>query len=242
MNNTISILLAVHNGEQYIQKAILSVLNQTHQDFKLLICANGCTDNTIAKIGEIMSSHDLSNKIYLTTLPNANKCEALNYLLKIADTNWIAIQDADDYWYEDKLKEQVKYMPFYDVIATKCSYMDQNDNYLELNNPIPCVHDEIKHWIKVKKQNPIINCSALINKRFITAFNGWDKEYEGVEDFYLWAQIAIWTMAKFITIDNELVAHRIHSASHFNSTTQETKIEAVTDYIDANANEKQIVE
>lgn len=240
--NTISVLLAVHNGEQYIQKAILSVLNQSHQDFKLLICANGCTDGTITKIGEIMHAHNLRDKMYLTTLPVANKCEALNYLLKIADTNWIAIQDADDIWYQDKLKEQVKYMPFYDVIGTKFNYIDENDCNINLNNPIPEVHSEIKHWIKASKQNPIINCSVLVNKRFITAFNGWDKEYEGVEDFYLWAQICIWTMAKFINIDKKLVAHRIHSNSHFNSTHQETLIEAVTDYIDSNYNEKEIVE
>lgn len=230
----IAVLLAVKNGEKYIEQSILSVLNQTHQDFILFICANNCTDNTISIIGQILSSHPKKDKIYLTTRPEAGKCEALNYLLALVpqECTHIAIQDADDIWHPEKLAEQMKYIYEYDVIGTKCNYIDRDGIKMELNNPIPSVNDEIRHWLRVTKQNPIINCSALINKKLVKQLNGWDKEYEGVEDFFMWAQIAIWNFSKFINIDKPLVSHRIHMNSHFNSTHQETKIEAVTDYID----------
>lgn len=233
----ISILLAVRNGQQYIRESIESVLNQTYQNFELLICANGCTDNTITIIGDILCNSDKKDKIFLTTTPIAGKCNALNYLLNLSTAKWVAIIDADDTWQPNKLAEQVKYMPHYDVIGTKCKYMNKNGNEFLFNNPIPSVHDEIKHHIRIKKVNPIINCSALVKKSFINNFDGWNATYEGVEDFYLWAQIALLTMAKFINIDMQLVSHRIHPNSNFNSTPQIEKIASIHNFIEKTVNE-----
>lgn len=238
----ISVLLAVHNGEKYIKDSILSVLNQTYPHFELLICANGCTDNTISKIGEILFEHPDRDKIYLTSLPNASKCEALNYLLKLSPRNFIAIQDADDIWHPTKLEEQIKYIDSYDIIGTFCNYIDETGKTLEINNPIPTHNDMVRKSIKEHGINPIINCSVLINKRFLKAFNGYDSYYEGVEDFYLWTQIAIWSMAKFINIDKKLVSHRLHSQSNFNSKNLGDKLNKISEYLKENINEKQIIE
>jgi len=242
--NTIAVLLAVKNGEKHIQQSILSVLEQTYQDFILFICPNNCSDNTISIIGKILATHDNRDKIYLTSKPESGKCDALNYLLKLVpkEIKYIAIQDADDIWHPTKLEEQAKYMNHFDIIGTKCKYINDFGETLPLNNPIPSVNDEIRYWLKVKKQNPIINCSVLINKKFITSINGWDKDFEGVEDFFMWTQLAIWSMAKFINIDMELVSHRLHPNSHFNNSSQVTKLEAISDYVDENTNQKQIVE
>lgn len=42
----ISILLATHNGERFIEQSIKSVLNQTFKEFELLIGFNGTTDSS----------------------------------------------------------------------------------------------------------------------------------------------------------------------------------------------------
>lgn len=231
-NYTISVLLAVHNGEKYIKKSILSVLSQTFQDFELLICANGCTDKTIEIIGQLLSEYQHLNNIKLFTLPQANKSEALNYLLKQATGNYIAIQDADDIWEINKLEEQAKYMFHFDIIGTQCTYIDHNNIEIKLNNPLPLIDSEIRHWIKLLHKNPIINCSVLINKKFLTGFSGYNNNYEGVEDFYLWAEIACNTMAKFININKPLVQHRLHADSHFNAKEyQKQKLDEIKNYI-----------
>lgn len=232
----IAIFLAVKNGEKYIKESIESVLNQSYQNFHLFIRANDCTDNTISIISDIFKENPNRNKIFLSTTPEPGKCNALNWMLKVLpDKNYkfIAIIDADDIWHPNKLEEQIKYTNAYDVIGTMCNYIDENKAIVSIHNPIPNEHDKIVESIK-NKVNPLINSSVLIRTKFLNQFNGWDKEYEGVEDFYLWAQLAIFTMAKFININSPLVWHRLHINSHFNNSSHASKIEAITDYIDSN--------
>lgn len=242
--DTIAILLPVHNGEKYIKECILSILNQTYQNFVLLIRANGCTDNTISIIADIYKTHPNHQKIFLTATSEKGKCKALNYMLQMLTPEpyqFVALMDADDIWEPTKLEEQVKYMHTHDIVGTKCIYMDAEGNPMELRNPLPNTHEEMVQYIR-KMVNPIINSSVLIRKKFIKAFNGWDKDYEGVEDFFLWAQMAIFSMAKFINVDKPLVAHRIHAGSHFNSNDQTNKLLDIHEFIKQNSNEKQIVE
>ena len=44
--NTVSIGLAVYNGEKSTLESIISMLNQTHKDFELIISDNFSVDNT----------------------------------------------------------------------------------------------------------------------------------------------------------------------------------------------------
>lgn len=236
---TIAILLPVHNGEKYIKECILSILNQTYKNFVLLIRANACTDNTISVVANIYKEHPLREKIYLSSTPEKGKCKALNYMLNVLTReqySFVSLIDADDKWEPTKLEEQVKYMQTYDVIGTKCIYISENDNVLSIRNPLPNTHEEIVQYIK-KEVNPIINSSVLIRKKFLKSFDGWDALFEGVEDFYLWAQMAIFSFAKFINVDKPLVLHRIHTGSHFNAKDQSNKLIQIHQFIKENTNE-----
>ena len=231
----ISILMAVHNGEKYIVQAINSALNQTFQDFKLFICANACTDNTISIVGQIMQNHPQKDKIYLTTLPYANKSNALNYLLDICDGEYVAILDADDYWHTTKLEKQIIYTQNHDIIGTQTYYVSYISAIMQLSNPVPETNQEIRESILQNHRNPIINSSVLINRKYIRNGTRWDKELDGVEDFKLWAELAIFTNAKFYNIPEKLTYHRLHADSHFNNTSyQEDKLAQIKQYINDN--------
>ena len=45
-NPKISVVLAVYNGEEYLKKAIQSILDQTFSDFELIVVDDGSTDDT----------------------------------------------------------------------------------------------------------------------------------------------------------------------------------------------------
>ena len=83
----ISVILPVHNGEKYIKNAIESVLNQSFNDFELIIVNDGSTDNTL----EIINSFD-------------DFRASRNNALKIASGEYIMFLDADDWFSSDALK------------------------------------------------------------------------------------------------------------------------------------------
>lgn len=52
MNASISIALAPYNGEKYLREQLDSILAQTHQNFKLIVCDDCSTDSTVRILRE----------------------------------------------------------------------------------------------------------------------------------------------------------------------------------------------
>lgn len=206
----ISILLATYNGEKYIKKSIESVLNQTFKDFELLIGFNGTTDNSKKIISEF---DDKRIKIF-DYGDDKGKSKTLNKLIKEAKYDWVAIQDDDDVWLPKKLEKQIEFIDSFDVIGTQIFYIDENENIIGKPN-LSLTQEEI-----VKKcllgENQIANTSAIFKKDLVFKTNGWDENINGIEDFDFWLKLIKFN-ARFINLKKELVLHRIHKNSNFNT-------------------------
>lgn len=206
----ISILLATYNGEKYIRESIKSVLNQTFDKFELLIGFNGTTDNT----KKIVNLFD-DNRIKIFDYDDdKGKSKTLNKLLKNATYDWIAIQDDDDIWAENKLEQQLKLINNFDVIGTYINYINENNEYI--GNPNLQTDD-----IKIKSMsyagiNQIANTSAIFKKKDALEIGGWREDIDGIEDYDFWLRL-MKKNKNFINLNEFLVSHRLHSNSNFNT-------------------------
>lgn len=97
----ISIIMPVYNGEKYLTKAIESVLNQSIEDFELIIVNDGSTDQSLSII-EHFSLIDF--RIKIITQLNKGPSAARNTGLKIAGGDYICFIDGDDEVNPDLLK------------------------------------------------------------------------------------------------------------------------------------------
>lgn len=88
----ISVLMPTYNAEKYIGEAINSVLNQTYQNFELLICDDASTDSTKNIIEEFTDPRII--KFFNTK--NKRKPETCNFLFSQCSGNLVTIHDADD--------------------------------------------------------------------------------------------------------------------------------------------------
>ena len=102
----VSVLIVSYNSWYYIVNTIKSVLNQTYLDFEVLILDNNSIDNTVKNIN---SFNDKRIKLF-TWNDNLWPYMGLNFLLKKAKWEYIAIQDHDDLWHKDKLNEQINFL------------------------------------------------------------------------------------------------------------------------------------
>jgi glycosyltransferase involved in cell wall biosynthesis len=99
----VSIILPTYNRAYVISRAIKSVLNQTYQDFELIIIDDGSTDNTEELIGGFSTE-----KIrYVRRGEKRGVCAARNAGLRVAGGTYIAFQDSDDEWMPSKLERQI---------------------------------------------------------------------------------------------------------------------------------------
>lgn len=99
----ISIIIPTYNREKTITEAIKSILNQTYQDFELLIIDDGSTDRTRELVEAIKDS-----RVKYLYQENQGACVARNYGIDCSRGSYIAFQDSDDLWLPEKLEKQLK--------------------------------------------------------------------------------------------------------------------------------------
>lgn len=106
VNDLVSIIMPSYNTDQYIKKAILSVINQTYQNWELIIVDDCSSDNTDLVVNEIKDTRIK----YLKNFVNSGAAVSRNRALKEAKGKWIAFLDSDDLWKPQKLEKQLEFM------------------------------------------------------------------------------------------------------------------------------------
>lgn len=103
----VSVIITNYNYAQYLPEAINSVLNQTYQNFELIIVDDGSKDESAAILEEYEAEYP--TKIQVVYKENGGQGSAFNAGFELATGDIVAFLDADDYWYENKLKTIVHY-------------------------------------------------------------------------------------------------------------------------------------
>lgn len=102
----VSVIMPVYNGEKYLREAIDSILNQTLQDFELVIVDDGSTDGTEAIVG----SYNSDKIRYHANEKNLGHAASCNRLLDLAHGEFVAQADADDLSHPQRLERQTAFM------------------------------------------------------------------------------------------------------------------------------------
>ena len=103
----VSVIMAVHNAEAYLDAAVKSILNQSFTDFEFIIIDDGSTDGSRNKLGEYSRK---DNRVRLISRANKGLTPSLNEGLKLARGQYIARMDADDVASPVRLGVQVQYL------------------------------------------------------------------------------------------------------------------------------------
>ncbi|MCI8796015.1 MAG: glycosyltransferase family 2 protein [Dorea sp.] len=99
----VSIIMPTYNRAYIIERAIVSVIHQTYEDWELIIVDDASKDNT----REIVKKY-ISNKIlYFENFENKGSNESRNIGVRNAKGEYIAFLDSDNYWPENRLELQI---------------------------------------------------------------------------------------------------------------------------------------
>lgn len=93
-----SIVIPLYNKENFVQDTLKSVLNQTFQDFEIIVVDDGSTDKSAKKVKEFNNP-----KINYFRTENQGASKARNVGIQKANADYICFLDADDYWYPNHL-------------------------------------------------------------------------------------------------------------------------------------------
>jgi len=134
----IQILLASYNGEKYIGDQIKSILDQSHDNFELIIRDDASSDDTINIINSF-AAYDKRISLLKDNLGNLGYVKNFEHLLLKSNADILFFSDQDDIWLENKIKDTLKifydnYYPGLKLLVHCDSYVcDANLNIIDIH-------------------------------------------------------------------------------------------------------------
>ena len=119
----ISIVIPVYNVQDYLNKCLDSVLNQTYNNIEIILVDDGSTD----KSGEICDKYnEKDNRIQVIHKQNGGLSDARNVGIKNARGKYITFVDSDDYLELDYIEYLYNLIKKYNTKMSICSYYIEN--------------------------------------------------------------------------------------------------------------------
>lgn len=214
MNNpVVSVVIPSFNHEKYIEETIESILNQTFQDFEIIITDDGSSDKTLEKIKKFS---DPRIELFIFK-ENQGACKALNHCINNSNGKYIAYISSDDVWELNKLEKQIKYLnenPSIPVIFTYVKIIDENGvEHLEKNHRYSTIFEQKNHdrsiWLNrfFYKGNCICHPSIMIRKDIYNDIGLYNERMGNLPDLDMWVRLCM--KYNFNILDEKLTRFRI---------------------------------
>ena len=206
-NPAVSVIIPTYNRAHLIGRAIKSVLNQTYQDFEIIVIDDGSTDDT----EEVVRSFPCKRIIYIKHKKNKGVSLARNTGIKVAKGKYIAFLDSDDEWLPEKLDKQIKVLqnesPEVGVVYSNLCYIDEsgkNMNKLLNHKKEGYIYEDLlgRNYVGAPS-------TLLIRKECFNQVGLFDDLLNAQEDWDMWIRIAKYY--RFSLIKVPLVKYRKHS-------------------------------
>ncbi len=136
-DNKISVIIPIYNTSLYLEKCILSIIEQTYTNLEIILVNDGSADNSL----EICYKYSkLDKRIRVLNKEHTGLSDSRNFGLRNSNGNYISFIDSDDYISKDMYKNMMNIIKKYNPDMIECSmniiYKESNKiNELKLNEP-----------------------------------------------------------------------------------------------------------
>ena len=214
MLKKVTVLMPVYNSEKYLKESIDSILNQTYENFELLILDDASTDNSV----KIINSYKDDRIKLFKNEKNKGISYTRNKGVELATGEFIALMDSDDISKKNRLEVEVKFLEKYtefDVVSSRAEVLNGEKLYK--------THKKIEEFelanIQLMFRDVIINPASMFRKEFINKNNIRYREENFVaEDYDFWVECA-----KFTNIAILSEALLIYRTGHKNTSSLSLK-------------------
>ncbi|RED26271.1 glycosyltransferase involved in cell wall biosynthesis [Flavobacterium cutihirudinis] len=186
-----SIIVPLYNKENFIENTIKSILNQSFQDFEIIIINDGSTDKSEKKIMQFKDS-----RINYFSKKNEGTSTARNYGIEKAKADFITFLDADDYWYPmflESMFDAIKKVPAQKVFAAAIEFETSKKivpaqySIYKSGNEL-----EIVNYFKASlKETVLCSSCAVFHKSIFVEVGFFDTKIKSGQDTDLWIRIGL---------------------------------------------------
>jgi glycosyltransferase involved in cell wall biosynthesis len=204
----VSVIMNCYNGEKYLREAIDSVLEQTYENWELIIWDNQSIDKT----SSIANSYDDKRIQYFLADKYTSLGEARNLAIKESKGEIIGFLDCDDLWLPGKLKKQVPLFQDQKVGIAICDTLFFNKRgtnkqlYKKKKPPTGMVFSELLSGYFISLE------TAMIRRQALDDLGYWfDTRFEVIEEYDLFVRLGYTWEVDYV--DEVLAKWRVHASS-----------------------------
>jgi serine acetyltransferase/glycosyltransferase involved in cell wall biosynthesis len=197
----VSVIVPAYNSMKYLPETLESILQQTFQDFEVLIINDGSSDNIVEWFSQIEDP-----RVKLISQTNKGLSSARNTGIANSQGEYIALLDSDDTWEKTKLEKQVNYLdqnPSVDVVHTWIKLIDEKG---KSTGRILKSYAQGNIFREIIQQNVIACLSVIARRCCFESVRGFDENLRSLEDWDIWIRIA--KDYKFAVIPESLANYR----------------------------------
>lgn len=205
----VSVCITAYNEEGVVCEAIQSIINQTYQNWELILIDDGSTDETLAE----MKNFSDDERIRIIQQDNQGYCASRDRGLKEADpeAEWVGFCGADDRWLPTKLEKQmIRRNTEHDVIHTDVFHIDEDGERTGRrwgsDNPIQGTGTSVAEALYMK--NFVCIQSALVRQSSIPE-HGFTEDLSITCDHDFWLRL-VDLGGSFLYLPEPLVEKRYH--------------------------------
>lgn len=185
-----SVIIPLYNKENFIENTIQSVLEQTFEDFEIIVINDGSTDKSEEKL---LQFKDFRIRYYSKN--NEGVSITRNLGITLANANFVAFLDADDYWHPDFLKVMFDYCTRFvkaKIFTTAIEVETSQKTFLAQYSINKTFDFEFVNYFKAsKKESAILTSATVFNKKVFDKVGVFDPNIKSGQDTDLWIRIGL---------------------------------------------------
>lgn len=176
--------MGIYNCASTLQEALDSLYAQTYQGFKIILCDDGSTDDTLKIAEENARLHD--NVIVIKNPYNMKLAATLNNCLKYADTEYCARMDGDDFCDPTRFDKEIKFLdehPEFAIVSCPMIHFDENGEWKRGK-----IVEAEPTYKSFSYGTPFCHAPSMMRTEALKMIGGYccEPKVIRVEDYYLW--------------------------------------------------------
>ena len=183
----ISVVMPCYNAAPYVREAMVSVLEQSYPSVQLIVVNDGSTDGSTEIIQDLAQTHP--ERIRLLYQTRAGPYAARNQGLALAQGNFVAFLDADDYWHKDALTQLHTALTESRADVAYCGWQNVGAAAENLQPYVPpAINDEniLEHFLRAC---PWPINGMLARRQLIDSLRGFSERRATAMDYDLWLRL-----------------------------------------------------
>lgn len=179
----ISVIIPCYNVERYVERAVRSVLAQTHADVELIAVDDGSTDGTRERLVALRAT--IAPQLRVVAQVNLGACAARNTGLRFATGTYVQFLDADDELLPTKLAHQAEIAKGLErptLIVGSCRIMDPAGHVVKVVQQHTGAHDD---WMDLMAHGLNITSPNLWERVAVISAGGWTEGLGSSQEYDL---------------------------------------------------------